>query len=88
MPRALYLAFEESRAQLARNMKSIGLDLDRWIKKGLLKFQASRPQLYGLEMHLAQIHKTVKAFDPAVVVIDPVSNFSSSGTTISSVVPG
>ena len=71
---------EESRAQLARNMKSIGLDLDRHIKKGLLKHEASRPQLYGLEMHLAHIHKMVKEFDPAVVIIDPVSNLSSSGT--------
>ena len=78
--RCLYLAFEESRAQLARNMKSVGLDLDRWLKKGLLKFEASRPQLYGLEMHLAHIHKLVKTFDPHVVVMDPVSNFTSSGT--------
>ncbi|HWA37037.1 MAG TPA: circadian clock protein KaiC [Burkholderiales bacterium] len=78
--RCLYLAFEESRAQLARNMKSIGLDLERWIKKGLLRFEASRPQLYGLEMHLAHIHKLVKELDPAVVIIDPVSNFTSSGT--------
>jgi circadian clock protein KaiC len=78
--RCLYLAFEESRLQHARNMKSIGLDLDKWHKKGLLKFEASRPQLFGLEMHLAQIHKMVKEFDPQVVIIDPISNFSSSGT--------
>jgi circadian clock protein KaiC len=78
--RCLYLAFEESRAQIVRNMRSIGLDLERWMKKGLLKFEASRPQLHGLEMHLAHIHKLVKSFDPAVVVIDPVSNLSASGT--------
>jgi circadian clock protein KaiC len=78
--RCLYLAFEESRAQFARNMKSVGMDLDRWIKKGLLKHEASRPQLYGLEMHLAHFHKLVKEFDPQVVIIDPVSNFTSSGT--------
>lgn len=78
--RVLYLAFEESRAQLARNMKSVGIDLDRWMKKGLLKFEASRPQLYGLEMHLAHIHKLIKSFDPQVVIMDPVSNFTGSGT--------
>jgi circadian clock protein KaiC len=61
-------------------MKSVGMDLDRWIKKGLLKHEASRPQLYGLEMHLAHFHKLVKEFDPQVVIIDPVSNFTSSGT--------
>jgi circadian clock protein KaiC len=80
--RCLYFAFEESRAQLARNMKSIGLDLDRWGKKGLLRHVASRPTLHGLEMHLAQIHKHVRDFDPHVVIIDPVSNFTdNSGTS-------
>jgi circadian clock protein KaiC len=78
--RVLYLAFEESKAQFTRNMRSIGLDLERWFKKGLLRHEASRPQFYGLEMHLAQIHKLVKQFDPKVVIIDPVSNFSASGT--------
>jgi circadian clock protein KaiC len=79
--RCLYFAFEESRPQLARNMKSIGLDLDRWVKKGLLRHIASRPTLHGLEMHLAQIHKQVKEFDPQVVIVDPVTNFTGSGTS-------
>jgi circadian clock protein KaiC len=78
--RCLYLAFEESRAQLVRNMRSIGIDLERWIKKGLLKFEASRPTLYGLEMHLAHMHRLVKQFAPSTVVIDPVSNFANIGT--------
>jgi circadian clock protein KaiC len=78
--RCLYLAFEESPAQLVRNMKSIGLDLNPWIKKGLLRLEASRPTLHGIEMHLAVIHKMVNDFDPQVVIIDPVSNFSSAGS--------
>lgn len=77
--RCLYLAFEESPRQLARNMRSIGLDLEPLIRKGLLRMHASRPTLHGLEMHLVQIHKMVTEFKPAAVVIDPVSNFSSSG---------
>ena len=77
--RVLYLAFEESPHQLARNMRSIGLDLDRYIAKGVLRMHASRPTFYGLEMHLVQIHKMVTEFKPTAVVIDPISNFSSSG---------
>ncbi len=77
--RCLYLAFEESPAQLVRNMKSIGVDLNPWIKKGLLRLEASRPTLHGIEMHLAIIHKMVNEFDPKVVIIDPISNFSSAG---------
>jgi circadian clock protein KaiC len=82
--RCLYLAFEESRAQVVRNMRSVGLDLDEWIQKGLLAFEASRPQIYGLEMHLARIHKLVETFDPHVVVVDPVSNLAATGTVADS----
>jgi circadian clock protein KaiC len=77
--RCLYLAFEESRAQLFRNMKTIGLDLERWQKQGLLRFEASRPQVHGLEMHLAHVHKAVAQFKPRVVILDPVSNFVAAG---------
>jgi circadian clock protein KaiC len=78
--RCLYFAFEESTSQLVRNMRSIGIDLDKWIKKGLLRHVASRPTLHGLEMHLAHLHKNVKDFDPHVVIIDPITNLSSSGS--------
>jgi circadian clock protein KaiC len=79
--RCLYFAFEESTAQGVRNMRSIGIDLERWIKKGLLRHEASRPTMHGLEMHLAQIHKQVAEFDPQVVIIDPISNFATAGTS-------
>lgn len=75
--RALYFAFEEPPAQIIRNMRSIGLDLERWRKKGLLEFCAHRPTLCGLETHLATIVKAVAAAAPRVVVLDPVSNFIS-----------
>ncbi|MFL6566219.1 MAG: circadian clock protein KaiC [Burkholderiales bacterium] len=78
--RCLYLAFEESPAQLVRNMKTIGVDLNPWIKKGLLRVEASRPSLLGMEAHLALIHKMVNEFQPQVVILDPISNFSSAGT--------
>ena len=78
--RCLYLAFEESPQQLVRNMKSIGLDLGPWIKKGLLRLEASRPTLLGIEAHLAVIHKMVNEFQPQVVILDPISNFATAGT--------
>lgn len=78
--RCLYFAFEESEAQLLRNMRSIGLDLRPWVTKGLLRFQTGRPTMNGLEMHLASIHKQVEAFQPHLVVVDPITNFISAGT--------
>ena len=78
--RCLYIAFEESEAQLLRNMRSIGLNLELWVKKGLLRFHAARPTMNGLEMHLASIHKLVEEFQPSLVIVDPITNFISSGT--------
>jgi circadian clock protein KaiC len=80
--RSLYFAFEESQNQILRNMKSIGLNLEPWVKKGLLQFHASRPSLCGLEMHLLTIYDAVKKFKPRVVVMDPVTNLISVGTEI------
>ncbi len=77
--RCLYFAFEESPAQIMRNMRSIGLDLEPCVDKGLLRFHSSRPTLYGLETHLAVMHKQIEQFDPSVVIVDPVTNMITAG---------
>ena len=74
----LYFTFEESPSQILRNMRSVGLDLERWTKKGLLNFNAMRPTSTGLEGHLAVIHKLITQLRPGVVVIDPITNLIST----------
>ena len=78
--KCLYFAFEESPQQIIRNMKSINIDLQTWVEKGLLRFHATRPTLYGLETHLVNINKIVKEFQPDVVIFDPISNLITVGT--------
>jgi len=78
--RCLYFAFEESRNQIIRNMRSIGIDLEQWVNKGLLEFRNSRPSLYGLEMHLVTMHKAIEGFKPAIVVVDPISNLVAAAS--------
>ena len=77
--RCLYFSFEESPGQIIRNMRSIGLGLDTWVRKNLLQFHSSRATFYGLEMHLVSIHKLVEAFQPNMVVLDPISSLMRSG---------
>ena len=79
--RCLYFLFEESPQQLLRNMRSIGIDLEPWVTAGLLQFHADRPSRYGLETHLAAMHRMVADFRPAVTVIDPVTNLMTVGTS-------
>jgi circadian clock protein KaiC len=78
--KCLYFSFEESPAQILRNMKTIGVNLEAHVKNGLLKFHSSRPTVHGLEMHLVQMHKLIENFQPSVVIVDPVSNLQSGGT--------
>ena len=73
--RCLYFAFEESPEQIVRNMRSAGIDLGQHVKSGLLRFEAARPSLYGLEMHLARMNRDIEDFDPAAIVVDPISAF-------------
>jgi len=77
--RCLYFSFEESQGQIIRNMRSIGLNLEAWTKKNLLQFHSSRATFYGLEMHLAIIHKIVQEFEPQIVVLDPIGSLVQAG---------
>jgi circadian clock protein KaiC len=72
--RAMIFAFEESPQQIVRNARSIGIDLDPWVRKGLLQFHANRPTYGGIEHVLLLTHKHVIQFQPSVVVVDPVTN--------------
>jgi circadian clock protein KaiC len=78
--RAMYFAFEESEAEVIRNMSSVGIDLQRWVDANLLRFHCFRPSLLGLEGHFVSIQKLVGEFDPAVVVKDPVSDLLRIGS--------
>lgn len=71
----LYFALEESPSQIIRNMRSVGIDLEPWVKSGLLHFLSNRPTFYGLESYLSYMHKAVNDFKPQVVIIDPISSF-------------
>ncbi len=79
--RVLYLAFEESCDQIVRNMTSIGLHLDEWMASGELEIISARPTMFGLEMHLAEIHRAVVRRNPSMVILDPISNFALTGSS-------
>ena len=72
--RCLYVSYEESPGQLIQNMRSVGFDLEKWTKKGLLKIVSTRPAFFGLEMHLLDLYKILASFKPSAVVIDPLTS--------------
>jgi circadian clock protein KaiC len=77
--RCIYFAFEESPAQIVRNMRSVGIELEPHVRSGLLRISAARPTLFGLETHLAAMYKQISDSDPTGVVVDPLSSLSDAG---------
>jgi circadian clock protein KaiC len=73
---------EESPSQIARNMRSVGIDLEPWVRRGLLRVHAQRPTALGLEAHLVSMHRLVDDYHPRVVVVDPVTNMTAIGSEI------
>jgi circadian clock protein KaiC len=80
--RCLYFAFEESASQIVRNMRSIGIDLEPWMKRDLLRIHAQRPTALGLEAHLVAMHRMIDDWQPRVVVVDPVTNMIAIGSEV------
>jgi circadian clock protein KaiC len=78
--RCLFLAYEEATAQIVRNMRAIGLDLEPWLNRGLLRFSAGRPTQLGLEAHLTAVQRLVREFDPHLVVLDPLTSLGGAGS--------
>jgi circadian clock protein KaiC len=77
--RCLYFAFEESPKQIVRNMRSIGIDFERPMRRGTLEIHSARPSLHGLETHLALMLRSVNERKASAVVLDPITVFLQSG---------
>lgn len=77
--RALVFSFEESPAQIERNLVDVGIDVARWTKEGLLRIVALRPQFLGLEQHLLAIQEHVEEHRPSAVVVDPLNALLRGG---------
>jgi circadian clock protein KaiC len=78
--RVIIFALEESPSQIVRNMRSLGIDLEKWRANGLLVIHATRSSLYGIEMHLLQMNKAIDDFKPRLVILDPISSLTSAGS--------
>jgi circadian clock protein KaiC len=78
--KVLFIATEESPDQLVRNMRSIDINLEPLIEKGLLRFYPMRATTQGLETHLAMMHRMIDSYEPDVVVVDPITTYTSIGS--------
>ena len=78
--KALFVSFEESPAQLVRDVASVGVDLRRWVDGGLLRLSAKPATASGLESHLADLVGLLDESEPALVVLDGVMGLGQVGS--------
>jgi circadian clock protein KaiC len=77
--RCLYVSYEESPAQIERNMRSVGLNLRPFVEQKLLDIVGLRATMHGLEGHLALSHKMIDEIRPSTVVLDPIGSLVGAG---------
>jgi len=75
--RALFVSFEESVAQVVRNVASAGIDLGRWAQTGLSQMWSEWATAYGLESHLERL---LDDSAPSVVALDAIASLSRVGS--------
>ena len=85
--RALLVLFEESPDQYIRNMRSVALELQRWVEAGVLRIWAARPTARARD-HLAILAQLIEELAPSVAVLDGIASLThrASGSEVTSMV--
>jgi circadian clock protein KaiC len=77
--RILYVSFDEPASQIVRNMRSVGIDLEPHVAAGLLHMYSVRTEVRSAEEHLVVLGRMISEFEPAGIIVDPVSALVKSG---------
>lgn len=77
--RALHISFDESSAEIVRNVSSVGIDLARHVESGLLHMHSSRADATSADAQLLRLKALIEDHAPTCVVVDPVSALVKGG---------
>ena len=76
---ALVVTFDEGTPQYIRNLKSVGLDLQKHVDAKLLTIRSVRTEARSSDEHLLAIKDMIEECNPTMLVIDPISALSKTG---------
>jgi circadian clock protein KaiC len=76
--RSLMLSLDEQVAQILRNAKSIGIDLQPAIDQGVVQVHYDPPQELEIDQHFRRIEQLVEEFRPTRVLLDSLSTYGSN----------
>jgi circadian clock protein KaiC len=77
--RTLYISFDSDANEVVRNLGSVNIRLERFVKKGVLRLVSARAITGSAEIHLMQIKNHSLEHNARCVVIDPVSALTKAG---------
>ncbi|MES2571915.1 MAG: circadian clock protein KaiC [Verrucomicrobiota bacterium] len=77
--RTLFISFDSDANEVVRNLASVHIRLERFVKKGLLRIVSARTITGSAEIHLIQIKSLAMEHRARCMVIDPVSALSKTG---------
>jgi circadian clock protein KaiC len=81
--RTMFVSFDADSNEVVRDLASVGIRLDRFVKSGRLRMISARTVTGSAETYLVRIKTLAKEHGARCVVIDPVSTWSKSGDGLS-----
>ena len=80
--RTMFVSFDSDGSEVMRNLASVGIRLDRFVKNGRLRMISARTITGSAETYLVRIKTLAKEHGARCLVIDPVSTLSKSGNEL------
>jgi circadian clock protein KaiC len=80
--RTMFVSFDSDGTEVIRNLASVGIRLDRYVKSGLLRMISARTITGSAETYLVRIKSLAKEHKARCLVIDPVSTLSKTGNEL------
>jgi circadian clock protein KaiC len=80
--RTLFISFDTDSNEVIRNLASVGIRLERYVKNGLLQMISARAITGSAETYLLRIKTLAREQGTRCLVIDPVSTWYRSGNDL------
>jgi len=80
--RTLFVSFDSDSHEVTRNLASVGIHLEPYVKNGSLRVVSARTITGSAETYLVRIKSLAKEHRARCVVIDPVSALSALGNEL------
>jgi circadian clock protein KaiC len=82
--KTLFVSFDSDISEMIRNLASVNIRLERFVKNGMFRMFASRSTTSSAELHLMRIKSAAREFGARCLVIDPVAALTRGGADESS----